>query len=85
MSNRRIADLDAKVLIVALECTTGKQGPVVSDDSIRDRKPIDDGLDELDCRLLVDFDHRGRFRPLGEFVDGDVKIPIPSDGPGKWS
>jgi hypothetical protein len=85
MSNRRIADLDAKVLIVALECTTGKQGPVVSDDSILDCKPIDNGLDELDCRLLVDFDHRGRFRPLGEFVDGAVKIPIPSDGPGKWS
>jgi hypothetical protein len=49
-----------------------------------DPKPVDDGLDELDCRLLVDLDHRGHFRPVGEFVDGDIEVPVPSDGPGNW-
>jgi hypothetical protein len=34
--------------------------------------------------LLVDFDHRGHFRPLGEFVNGDVEIPAPSDDLEKW-
>jgi hypothetical protein len=37
--------------------------------------------DEFDRRLLVDFDHRGHFRPLGEFVDGEIEILLPSDGP----
>jgi hypothetical protein len=85
MSNSCIADLDAKVLIVSLEHDASKLGPVVSGDSVWDPEHAGDGLDELDSRLLVDFDHRGRFRPLGEFVDGDVEIPEPSDGPGKWS
>jgi hypothetical protein len=34
--------------------------------------------------LTVDFDHRGRFRPLDEFVNDDVDISVPSDGLGKW-
>jgi hypothetical protein len=85
VSNRRIADLDAKVLIVPLERAAGELGTIVSDNSIWESKPIDDGLDELDCRLLIDLDHWGRFRPLGEFVDGDIEIPIVSDGPGEWS
>jgi hypothetical protein len=55
----------------------------VSDDPIQDPKPTDDGLDELDCKLLVDLEHRGRFRPLGEFVDGDIEIHVPSDDPGE--
>jgi hypothetical protein len=59
-------------------------GPVVSDDPIQDPKPADDGLDKLDCGLLIDLGHMGRFRPLGEFVDGDIEIPVPSDGLGKW-
>jgi hypothetical protein len=42
-------------------------------------------LINLDCGLLIDLDHRGCFRPLGEFVDGDIEIPVPSDGPGEWS
>jgi hypothetical protein len=85
MSNRCIADLDAKVLTVSLKCPAGKLGPIVSDDSVWDPKPIDDRLDELDDRLFIDFDHRGRFWPLGEFVNGDIEILIPSDALGKWS
>jgi hypothetical protein len=85
MSNRRVVDLDDKVLAVPLECTTGKLGPVVSDDFVRDPKPTDDGLYKLDCGLLVDFDHWGRFWPLGELIDGDVEILVPSDDLGKWS
>jgi hypothetical protein len=48
MSNRRIANMVAKVFTVPLEGATGKLGPLGSYDSIRDPKPIDDRLDELD-------------------------------------
>jgi hypothetical protein len=48
MSNRCIADLDAKVLAVSLECVADKLGPIVNDDSIQDRKPAHNGFDELD-------------------------------------
>jgi hypothetical protein len=67
-----------------LECIIGELGPVVSDDSVWDPKPIDDGLDKLDCRLFVGLDHKDHFLPLGEFVDGDVEITVPSDGLGEW-
>jgi hypothetical protein len=58
-------------------------GSVTSDDPVSDPKPADDGLDEFNCRLLVDLDHRGRFQPLGEFINGDIEIPVPSDSSGK--
>jgi hypothetical protein len=74
MSNGRIAYLVAKILAVSLERTAGELGPVVGDDPVQDPKPTDDGLDELDCRLLVDLDHRGYFWALGELIDGDVQI-----------
>jgi hypothetical protein len=48
-------------------------------------KPVDDGLDKLDYELLVDLNHRGCFQLLGEFVDGDVEILIPSNSSGKRS
>jgi hypothetical protein len=83
MSNRRIADLDTKILTVSLERTASELGPVVGDDPVRDPKPTDNRLDELDCGLLVDLDHRGCFRPLGELVDGDVQISESSDDPGE--
>jgi hypothetical protein len=63
-----------------LECAADELGPIVSDDPVRDTKPADDGLDKINCGLLIDLDHKGRFRSLGEFVDGDIEIPIPSDG-----
>jgi hypothetical protein len=72
MSNRCIANLDAQVFTVPLESIVGKLGPVVSYDSIRDPKPADDRVDELDCCLHVDLDHRGCFRSLSEFFDGNV-------------
>jgi hypothetical protein len=84
VSNRSITNFYANIFTILLECTAGKLGPVISDDPVQDPKPTDDGLDELDYRLLVDLDHRGCFWPLGEFVDGDIEIPVPSDGPGKW-
>jgi hypothetical protein len=31
--------------------------------------------------LLVDVDHRGHFRPLSEFVNSNVEVPLPTDGP----
>jgi hypothetical protein len=76
VSNGRISNFYVKIFTVL--------GPVVSDDPVWDPKPVDDELDELDCRLLVDLDHRGHFWPLGEFVNGDIEIPVPCDGLGKW-
>jgi hypothetical protein len=61
VSNGRIVDFYAKIFAVPLECAIGELGPVVSDDPIRDPKPVDDGLDKLDCRLLIDLDHKSRF------------------------
>jgi hypothetical protein len=69
MSNRHIADLNTKILAVTLKRTTGELGPIVGDDPVRGPKPADDGLD---CRFLVDLEHRGCFWPLGELVDSDV-------------
>jgi hypothetical protein len=83
VSNGGIADFYAKIFTIPLECTAGKLGLIVSDDPVWDPKPVDDRLDKLDYGLLIDLDHSGRFRPLGEFVDGDIEIPIPFDGPGK--
>jgi hypothetical protein len=65
MSNRRIANFDAKILTVSMECTAGELGPIIGDDPIWDPKHADDGLDELECGLLVDLDHRGCFWPPG--------------------
>jgi hypothetical protein len=48
MSNRRIENLDAMVFTISLEGAAGKLGPIVSYDSILDRKPTNDRLDELD-------------------------------------
>jgi hypothetical protein len=83
-SNGGIANFYVKIFTVPLKCAAYELGPVVSDDPIRDPKPVDDGLDKLDCGLLIDLDHIGRFQPLGEFVDGDIEISVPSDGSGKW-
>jgi hypothetical protein len=84
VSNGCIANFYAKIFTVPLEYAAGELGPIVSDDPVRDTKPANNGLNELDCILLVDLYHMGHFRPLSEFVDGDIEIPVPSDGPGKW-
>jgi hypothetical protein len=83
MSNGHIADFYAKIFAVPLECATGELGLIVSDDPVRDLKPADDGLDKLYCGLLIDLDHRGGFRPLGEFFNNNIEVLVPSDGPGK--
>jgi hypothetical protein len=57
MSNRRIANLDAKIFAVPLEATSSKLGPIVCDDPFWDPKFAYDGLDEFHYGLLVDFDH----------------------------
>jgi hypothetical protein len=84
VSNGRISNLDAKIFAVPMECIIGELGPVMSDDPVWDPDPVDNRLDEIDYKLFVDFDHRGRFQPLGEFVDADVEIPVPFVSPGKW-
>jgi hypothetical protein len=67
-----------------LECAAGELGPIVSNDTIQDPKPADDGLEKLNYGLLVYLDHRGRFRSFGEFVYGNIEIPVASDSQGKW-
>jgi hypothetical protein len=84
MSNRGVANLDAKIFTVPLEGTTSKLGPIVGDDPIWDPESAYDGLDEFHCRLLVDVDHWGCFRSLSELVTGNIEEPVPSDGSGKW-
>jgi hypothetical protein len=59
VSNGSIANFYAKIFAVPLECAAGELGPIISDDPVWDIKPIDD---ELECRLLVNLNHRGRFR-----------------------
>jgi hypothetical protein len=84
VSWRGIANLDAKIFTIPLEGTTSKLGPIVGDDHVWDPESAYDGLDELHCELLVDFDHWGCFRPLGELIDGDIEESVPFDGVGKW-
>jgi hypothetical protein len=84
MSNKGIANLDAKIFAVPLEGTASKLGPIIGDDPIWDPKSAYDGLDEFHYGLLVDFDHWGCFRSLGELVDSDIEEPVPSDGVRKW-
>jgi hypothetical protein len=85
MSNRVIANLDAKIFEVPLEGITSKLGPIVGDDPVWNSKSAYDGLNEFYCRLLIDLDHWGCFRPLGELVDGDIEELEPSNDVGKWS
>jgi hypothetical protein len=73
VSNGGIADFFDKIFTVPLEYAAGELGPIVSDDPIRYPKPTNDGLDKVDY-----------FWPFGEFIDGDIEIPVPSDGPEKW-
>jgi hypothetical protein len=61
MSNRGVANLNAKIFAVPLEGTITKLGPIVGDDSIWDPKSAYDGLDEFHCGLFVDVDHWGCF------------------------
>jgi hypothetical protein len=57
MSNRCVANLDAKIFAVPLEGTASKLGPSVGDDPIWDSKSAYDGLDEFHRGLLGDFDY----------------------------
>jgi hypothetical protein len=45
-------------------------------------------LEDPTCKLgsIVHNDTAwGGLRPLGELVDGDEEVPVPANGPGKWS
>jgi hypothetical protein len=77
MSNRGVANLDAKIFTVPLEGTTSKLGPIVGDDPIWDLKSTYDGLDKFHSGLLVDVDHLDCFQPLSELVDGNIEELVP--------
>jgi hypothetical protein len=70
---------------ILLEEPTCKLGPVVRNDMAWDLKSTDNRLEESDGSTLGDVDHRGGLWPLGELVDGDEEVPVPTDGPRKWS
>jgi hypothetical protein len=57
MSNRGIANLDAKIFPVALKGTASKLGLIIDDDPVWDPKSTYDGLDEFHCGLLIDLDN----------------------------
>ena len=42
---------------------------MVSDDTVRNAKPVEDVEEELDCLLLPDVGDGFGLYPLGEFVD----------------
>jgi hypothetical protein len=85
MSHGREAELGANALAILLEDPTCKLGSVVRNDTAWDPKSTDDGLEEGNNSTLGDVDHKGSLWPLGELVDGDEEVPVPANGPGKWS
>jgi hypothetical protein len=85
MSHGLEAELGVDALAILLEDPTCKLGSVVRNDMAWDPKSTDDGLEEGDNGTLGDADYRGGLWPLGELVDGDEEVPVPADGPGKWS
>jgi hypothetical protein len=66
----REAETGADAFTVFLEDSACKLGPIVCNDTTWDPEPADDRLEESNSSALGDADHRGGFRPLGEFVDG---------------
>ena len=49
-----------------------KLGAVLCDDLVRDSETAHQASDKLDGGLRRDLPDRFHFRPLGEFVDGDI-------------
>jgi hypothetical protein len=85
MSHRREAELCADALTILLEKPTCKLGPIVRNDIAWDPKSTDNRLEESNSSTLGDVDHRSGLWPLSELVNGDKEVPVPADGPGKWS
>jgi hypothetical protein len=71
VSHGRKAESGADAFTIFLEDSACKLGPIVCNDTTWDPEPADDRLEESNNSALGDADHRGGFRPLGEFVDGD--------------
>jgi hypothetical protein len=65
MSHGREAELGVDALAILLEDPTCKLGSVVRNDTARDPKSTDDGLEEGDSGTLGDADYRGGLWPLG--------------------
>jgi hypothetical protein len=85
MSHWRKAELGVDALVILLEESTCKLGPVVRNDTAWDPESADDRLEEGNSSTLGDANHRGGLRPLCELVDGDEEESVPADGPGEWS
>ena len=73
---RSIADLRSKVSTLGFEKVTSKLRAVICDDAVGDPEAAHEALDELDSRAGWDGTDGFHFRPLGELVDGDVKIAV---------
>lgn len=76
VGHRSIVDLRSKVSTVGFEEVTSKLRAGIRDDVVRDPEAAHEALDELDGRAGWDGTDGFHFRPLGELVDGDVKIAV---------
>ena len=68
MSNRGLVDPDAVFIIEVHELLPGEVSSVVSDDTVRNTKTIDDVKEELDRLFRANGGYGLRLYPLGEFV-----------------
>ena len=73
---RSVADLRSKVSTVGFEEVTSKLRAVICDDVVGDPEAAHEALDELESRASWNGTDDFHFRPLGELVDGDVKITV---------
>ena len=78
MCHRSEADVYSSVLAEFLELFRGEVTAVVGDDAVGNPESAGDHLEEIDnCggALICD---RHCFDPLGEFIDGDKQMSVPS-------
>ena len=78
MRYRGEANLYALFRAELLEFFRCKVGLVVGDDAVRGAEPAGYPLEEIDCRHRRLIGHWYRLDPLGEFVDGDQQMRVPS-------
>ena len=69
MSDRGPIDPNAVSITEVQELLPGEVSSMVSDDTVRNAKPIDDVEEELDCLLRADVGDGFGLYPLGELVD----------------
>ena len=85
MCHRDILDWDASIIVEIPKVTTSEQEPKVGDDAVRQTKPVDDVVKQLDCFLCYSLDQGFVFDLLGEFVNADIDQVKASQRGLEWS